>query len=194
MVCKPKEMESHKLFLQYIKQIAQLLLMPDRGWEDVSASVHNPDTLQRRGYMPLVVLTGLSEFLPLAYSHGQGWVAAIISAVVMGVAMFSSLYLARLFLEMTFCRYVDRTVNRMKLSLFTTFLLGINCFYIIITNASPASMTLLKLLPLLSVIVIFKSTAFLGVGEENQLTFTGLSIIAVIACPAAICGVLMLLV
>lgn len=188
------KMNGNRLLLQYIRQLFQLILMPERGWEDVSASVHNPDILQRKAYIPLLVITALSEFIPLIYSRGYGFISALLSAIVVAMGMFSSLYVARLILEMTYCRYVDNKMNPVKLSLFTTFLLGINCIYIIITNACPASMTFLRLLPLLSVVVIFKATKFLGVAEDNQLSFTGLSIIAVIACPAAICGILMLIV
>lgn len=187
-------MNDKKYFLHYIKQLVQLVLSPSRGWEDVSYAVHNPDELQRRGFVPLLAITGLSEFLPLIYSHGKGFVNCLLSGFIICAGLFCSLYVARLFMEMTFGKYVFSKMNPVKLNIYITCLMGINCFYTIISNAVPASMTLLKLLPLLSVNIIFRATAFMGIGEENQLTFTGLSIIAVLLCPAAICCVLLLLV
>lgn len=180
--------------LQFVKQMIQLILSPSRGWEDVSASVHNPDWLERHGFVPFLIVTGLSEFLPMLYSHGGGFAACLLRGVIICVAMFCSLYVARLFMDITYARYIDRHVNKAKLSLFVTYLIGLNCLYTIITNAFPATMTLLKLLPLLSVIVVFRAVRFVGVSEDNQLSFTGLSLVAVLACPLAICGVLMLLV
>ncbi len=175
----------------FIRHLIQLLLSPSRGWEDVSEATIAPDTLQHKGYYPLIGVTALSEFLPLIYSHGEGFLQALIAAIVIGFSLFASLFFAKLFLDMTLPKYVNGSLNLTKVDVFTTYLMGINCIFCILTNAMPASMTFLRLLPLLSVIIIFKSTAYLGIKDENQLNFTGLAIVAVIVIPIAISSLLL---
>lgn len=176
----------------FVRHIFQLLLSPARGWEDVSSSGIQPEAAQRQGFYPLIALTALSEFVPMFYDSDYGFIHALECAVAMGFAMFASLFLGRLFLDMTLSRFVDGELNMKKVDLCVTFLMGLNCLFCILNNVVPAQMTVLKLLPLITVIVIFKSTAYLGIREDSQLNFTGLGIVAVIIIPLIITNLLLL--
>ena len=88
-------------------------------------------------------------------------------------------------------KLIDGTLNQNKVSVFVSCMLGLNCIYYTIRNLMPTSMTLLTLMPLLSVIVIFKSTAYMGIKEDNQLNFTGLAIVAVIGIPILISSLIL---
>ena len=178
----------------FLKYMIQLLLSPARGWEDVSASIPNPDELQRRGFCPWVGVAAVSELLPWLYNHTEGFLAALESVIAIGAALFASLYVGRLFLGMALPKFIRQEVNPAKLNVFITYLMGINCLFLIFVNAMPASMTFLRLLPLLSVIIIFKSTAYLGIDEENQLSFTGLASVAVIVLPMVLGALLLFLI
>ena len=175
----------------FIRHLIQLLLSPARGWEDVSEAALSPKELQSKGYYPLIGLTSLSEFLPLMYSHSEGFLHALEAAIAMAFSMFASLYLGRLFLEMTLGKFINGELNHTKTNIFVICMMGINCLFIILTNALPASMTFLRLLPLLSVIIIFKSTAYMGIKDDNQLNFTGLAIVGVIVIPISISSLLL---
>ena len=174
----------------YIKQLLQLLLSPSAGWEDVSAAGNPPGELQAKGYFPLVAVTALSQFLPLFYLRGLGFVRALENAVAEGVGMFVALYLARFFLDFTLPRFIKFSYNATKVYTFVIYLLGINCLFDILTNALPASMTFLKLLPLLAAIIIYKSNKYLGIPDDEQLPFTGLAIVALIVLPIALTALL----
>lgn len=175
----------------FIRHLIQLLLSPARGWEDVSEAALSPETLQTKGFYPLIGLTALSEFFPLLYSHGEGFLHAVEAAIAIACSMFVSMYIGRLFLDMTLSRFISGSLNLTKVNIFVICLMGVNCLFCILTNALPASMTFLKLLPLLSVIIIFKSTAYMGIKDDNQLNFTGLAIVAVIVIPFALTSLLL---
>ena len=53
--------------LGYLKYMFQLLLMPSRGWEDISAESPVPEAMQSRGYYPLLALTAAAVFMQLLY-------------------------------------------------------------------------------------------------------------------------------
>ncbi len=54
----------------------------------------------------------------------------------------------------------------------------------------PARLTLLHFLPLLSLLVIFRSARFMDVPEGNTVTFMCLSAVAVIVVPVGMCALL----
>ena len=178
----------------FVRHIFQLLLSPSRGWEDVSAQSFKPEAVQKDGFYPLIALTALSEFVPMAYAQGYGFVHALESAIAMGFAMFASLYLGRLFLDMTLARFVNGELNMNKVDVCVTFMMGLNCLFCILNNVIPGDMTILKLLPLISVIVLFKATAYLGVREDSQLNFLGLGIVAIIIIPLIVSNLLLFLI
>ena len=53
--------------LEYLKLMMQLLLVPVRGWEDVSSASPDPDEMLRKGLYPLMGVAALSEFVSFFY-------------------------------------------------------------------------------------------------------------------------------
>ena len=106
--------------------------------------------------------------------------------------MFASLYLGRLLLDMTLAKCTDGHLNHTKVDCFITYLLGLDCLFLIFANAMPAHMTFINFLPLLSLIVIFKATLYLSIREDSRLNFTVLAIIAAIVIPIALGSLLLL--
>lgn len=178
----------------FIRQLIQLVLAPSRGWEDVSEAGAAPADIQRRGFYPFLALTGASEFLRLIYTHDLGFWTVLLSAIAVMGAMFVSLYVGRLFLDMTLSQYISGQLNATKVDIFATYMIGINCLFRILENAMPASMTFLKFLPLISLLIMFKATAYMAVKPDSQLSFLGLCTVAFIVLPIAMAALLSLLV
>lgn len=178
----------------YFKSLFQLLLSPSRGWEDVSASGSSFEALVRGGYIPLVVITGLTEFIQLAYVHDLTFLGALGEAVAVGGGMFASLYASRLFLDVCLKRYISDKINLYKVGNLCIYLLGLDCYYRIFANLLPASLTFLSFLPLISIIVLFKSIPYMEIEEEKAVNFLILSFTGVVAIPLIICRVLMLII
>lgn len=174
----------------FIKNMIQLILSPQRGWEDISESAVAPEVLCRRGFYPWLAVVGLSEFLRLFYDFSLSVLTLAEHAVAMAGALFASLYLGRLFLEAIFPRYISDKANPIKIYIFTIYLTGLIGLYHIISCAMPARLTLLHFLPLLSLLVIFRSARYMDVPEGNTVTFLCLSAVAVIVVPVGMCALL----
>lgn len=167
----------------YIKQLIQLLLSPARGWEDISEAAMSSEDIQRRGFYPWLGIVGASDFLRLFYVRELTFLAALQSAIAIAGALFISLYLARLFLDLALPQYVDNKLNVTKINTFTIFMTGMIGFYNVISNAMPASMTFLHFLPLLSLLIIFKSTVYMGIMQDKAMTFLWITAVGVILIP-----------
>ncbi|MDO4319683.1 MAG: hypothetical protein Q4C34_03830 [Bacteroidales bacterium] len=178
----------------YIQQIFQLILSPARGWEDISESALPADEVQRRGLYPWLAITSLSEFLRLAYQPALTFWVALESAIAVAGAMFAALYIARIFLDMTLASHVDGTLNVGKVSVLTSYMIGIACLFRIIANAVPASLTLIYILPLISLLIIFRAVPFIGVRSDSPMTFLLLTAVATIIIPGALTSLLMLVI
>ena len=176
----------------FFKHLIQLLLSPSRGWEDISEAGRSVDDIRRTGYYPLIGITALSEFLRLLYGNSPSVVDLLLSAIAVAGTMFASMYIGRLLVDMTLPKCTDGHFNPTKVDCFTTYLLGIDCLFLIFANAMPAHMTFVNFLPLLSLIIIFKATQYLDIRVDSRLNFTILAIIAVIVIPIALGSLLLL--
>lgn len=178
----------------FIQHLLQLVLSPARGWEDISEAARGADDIQRSGLYPWLGVTAMSEFVRLAYQPGLTFVVALESAVAVAGAMFASLYVARIFLDMTLGAHVDGTLNVSKVSVLTSYMIGVACLFRIISNIVPASLTLVHILPLLSLLIIFKASPYIGVRSDSAMTFLGLAAIATVVTPLAMTFLLMIII
>lgn len=172
--------------LQYIKHLIQLLLAPSRGWEDVSESAVPADEIQRRGFYPWTGIVAASCLLRLFYDRDITFTGVIMASIAAAGALFVSVFIARIFLDITLPRYIDSKINVSKVNIFAVYLTGIMGLYSIIGNATPASMTFLNFLPVLSLLIIFRSMKFLGIKDENAVSFIALAAVAVIVIPVGV--------
>jgi len=177
----------------YIRQLIQLVLSPARGWEDISAAAQTPAEVQRRGYCPWLAVTALSELVPLLYRPGLTLWAALEAAIAVAGAMFVSVYLARVILDITLRGHVDGEVSPSRTGVFVLYTVGLVCLYRVVANLLPAALTLVHFLPLLSVPAIFKAARYVGVRSDSEMAFVGLSAIAVIVLPMCMAGLLLLI-
>ena len=178
----------------YLKLLFRLLFSPTEGWQLVSASKTSFEALSLRGYLPLAGITALSEFVPVWYIHDLTFLGGLGHAIAIGGGMYASLYGSRIFLEMTLSRYVNPKLNKVKTANVALYLLGLDCLYIIFSNLIPGTLTFLLFLPLLSITVLFRSGLYMGVSEERMMNYLILSFAGVIAVPALICWLLMLII
>lgn len=160
-----------------------MLLEPSHGWEDISEANRPADVIQRTGFFPWIGVTALSCFIQLLYEHDLTFVHVLQTAIAIAGAMFISLYISRLLLDILLPKYVDQKMNISKINVFNLYMTGMMGLYLVIANLMPASLTFLMFLPLLSLLIIFKSTAFMGVKESDTTSYLFLTALTVIVIP-----------
>lgn len=173
--------------------LLQLLVFPSRGWEAIAISLKPFNAVVIKGFLPLVGITALSEFVPLAYYHDLTFIKALGNAIAIGGGMYASLFASRLFLEMVLTRSVGVRLNHDKISNVALYLMGLNCLYVILSNIIPGTLTFLLFIPMLSLLVLFKSTLYMGIDEDRSINYLIFSFIGVVAVPAFICWLLTLI-
>lgn len=179
---------------QYIRQILQLVLSPTRGWEDISEASVPPDEIQRKGFYPWIDITALSEFAPLFYDSGRTVFMAFEMAIAVAGAMFAACFIARIVMGMTLGAHVDGTLNLTKVNTLALYMIGVAGLFQIIANIVPATLTVIHFLPLISLLIVFKAIPYMGVRQDNAMSFLLLAGIATIAIPMALTGLLSLIV
>ena len=160
----------------------------------MSASGLKFDAVFRLGFLPLVGITAASEFFRLVYSHNLPFLEVLGSAIAIGGGLFASFYASRLFLDIALRRYISNDINDVKINNLALYLLGLDCFYRIFSNLMPAALTFLCFLPLISIVILFKSTSYLGVSEDKIINYIFISFGGVVIIPVLICWLLLLII
>lgn len=178
----------------YIRQLFQLILSPSGGWDDISEAALTPEQIQRQGFMPWLAVTALSEFVRLAYDPTLTFFVALESAVAVAGGMFVALYISRIVFEITLNRFVDGTVNLAKGGVLSLYMVGLACLFTIVANILPATLTIVHFLPLLSLLILFKSARLIGVRADDTMGYLGLGALATIVLPIVTVALLKLVI
>lgn len=175
----------------YIRQLLQLILSPSRGWDDVSEAALTVDEVQRRGFYPWLAITALSEFIPVLYNTERTFLVALESAIAVAGGMFVAMYISRLVLDSMLGRFVaGGTVNITKAGVFALNMVGIACLFTVIENIMPASLTIVKSLPILSLVVIFRSSRFMGIDQSSVMSYVGFAALVTVILPMLTVGLI----
>lgn len=181
--------------LEYLKLMMQLLLVPVRGWEDVSSASPDPEEMLRRGLYPLMGVAALTEFVSFCYVSGLTLSAVLVRAVVDFGAYFASVFIARLIFDVYLGRELEGgELNRRKAETLTVFAIGIMIVFRIIGNCMPSDVNIFKFLPLYLVLVLYKAIPYMGVRRDREFSFLGLASIATVVVPLALYYLLYLIV
>ncbi len=179
--------------LLYIRQLIQLILAPGNGWADISEAAKHPDEIQRSGFFPWVIVVALSNLLRLAYDSNLTLLTVIEIAIVVAGSLVASLFIGRLILDLTMLRFSDN-VSVQKIHTFTMFVLGVNGLLSVISNAIPAHMTFTYILPVFSILVIFKANSYMGVRDDDSVAFVGVSTLTLVVIPILLREMLLLVI
>ena len=177
----------------FIGQLFQLLLAPKRGWEDISEAAKHPDDIQRREFFPWIGLVAASELLRLVYDRDLSVLTAVEMAIIVGGSMVASLFIGRLILDLTLPAYAEK-MNVQKIHVFTMYVIAFSGLFRVFMNAVPVDMSLFYFLPMITVLVIFKSTTYMGILMDSRMTFLGISIFVLIGIPFVLSEMLMLII
>ncbi len=180
--------------LLFLKNIVQLVLSPSKGWEDISASLEQPDILLKRGYYPLLILASLSEFIRLIYHEEIGVITLFEHAIALFGSYFISYFIGRLILEHYLKPMIDGEVNHTKTGIFTIYGLGLLVLIEIIANFIPTDLTIIRFLPVFVALILYRSNRYLTIKQECELRFLCLLITSIIVVPLSFFCILKLII
>lgn len=180
--------------LLYLKNLVQLILSPQKGWEDISASLQKPDTLLKNGYYPLLGIAALSEFVRLAYGVQYGLSTILELAIALFGTYFISYFIARLILDYYLRPMIDGELNRIRSGLFTIYGLSLMAIIEIIDNLIPTDLTIIKFLPVFVALILYRGNKFMAIKQDSEIRFLFLLTVALIFIPICIFCILKLII
>jgi hypothetical protein len=168
---------------QYIKTLFQLILFPNAGWEDVSATGTDPEIMIRKGLYPLLGITACSEFIKIFFDRNVTFITAIELAIVCFGAYFATIFVAKLIFELYVSKVIHGEINNKKNMTLIAVVVGIMAMLKILSNCLPEGLTIIKFLPLYVMMIIYKSVPYMAVKQENEIQFLLLATAATIIVP-----------
>lgn len=172
--------------VQYLKNLLQLVLLPFRGWEDVSATLSDPERLLRDGYYPLLGIAAITEFVRLFYHGHGGFLTVLELAIALFGSFFVAFFIARIILNHYLEPFIDGEINQTKVATFIIYGLGLLLFIEILENLLPTDLTLVKFLPLFVALILYNGSTYLSVKQGSELRFLAIVTLGVIVVPLAI--------
>ncbi len=174
----------------YFKNILQLLLSPQHGWEEVSRDGLTPEYIASHGLYPLIGLASVTYFVQGIYAVQFELVTLLQHALAVFMSLFLSFFIGKLGLETFTARFVDTgKLNVFKTDTLAVYIIGILGIMQIVGNVIPVQTVLLYLLLVFAVVVIWNSCRYLDIAVEKEAVFTAMAI-GVLVAPKILLDVL----
>lgn len=167
--------------LHYLKLMLQILMAPQRGWEDVEAEGATARRVLLRGLLPLVAIAAVTVGFGALYQLHPSFSELLIKGVVVFLRYAISYFIGVAVLTYTLPRLTaDGLVDRERVELFCAYCVGMMALIGILENLLPMELTLLQFLPIYVVVVICLGRGFVDVDERNIFSFAACAIIGII--------------
>ncbi|MDE6541071.1 MAG: hypothetical protein K2L74_03565 [Muribaculaceae bacterium] len=170
----------------FLKYLFQLMLSPQRGWEDLSHDGPDPEELLRRGYYPLAGIGAASEFVQMLYRSGIGLASALQQAIATFCAFFAAVFLSRMLLDELLPKVVDGTPSDRRTATLNLMCLGQMLLIRILDNLLPTDLTLLHFLPIYVLLIYYKGSRYMAVRSDSEMNYMVVGLVTVVAVPVVL--------
>lgn len=182
-------------FLVFVKNMAQLILSPRKGWEDLSYQPVSARQLMESGFYPMMALVGITAMLhgiygdePYSYTH------QLQITITQIVSLFISIMLARAIFEQLLPALCGCPHDTERSATVCIFCISMIALIMIITNVCPNDISILWFLPAFVAIVVWEARTYLGIQKYKFTNYALLSIGTIVVMPLVLAYLLSLLI
>ncbi len=168
--------------LSFIGHLLQLIISPNKGWEDISSRGDDPNNLTRQGLYPLLGIAACSVFARLIFID-LTITSLVQQALIEFIRFFLTYFIASFVMSLTLIKVVDGKPNEKKYCTFIIYNIGILTIISIINNCLPFELSLIQFLPLLVVITMWTGARYISVNKDKLVQFTAISILSILIPP-----------
>lgn len=147
--------------MDYFKNLLQLLLSPEAGWEDVSGSMPRPAALVRSGMLPLFAVAALSQLLALAYDRYAPADATVIRAAGVFVSLLMAFFVGKSAFDWLLPSITEGEVNKRKADSVVVYTMGLMALACTVPALLPVRLALNFILPIGVALVAMKAATYL---------------------------------
>ncbi|MDE6266952.1 MAG: hypothetical protein K2M07_06360 [Muribaculaceae bacterium] len=179
--------------LAFIGHIAQLIINPRRGWEDIAADSPLPRRMLLSGLIPFILITALTSFVRVCYFTDYTMVDALQNAIITAVTYFATYFIASFIISMqiplmeTPEKSNEGAEQTDRVEIFSASIVGILLLITLISNLIPLDLSLLQYLPIYSVYVIWKGAEYLQIDRSKTGRFMIVAVLSILV-PVYILG------
>lgn len=175
--------------VQYLKYIIQIILSPSNGWEDVDENMPSTGEMFRKGFLPLMIISALTEFFGLLYNKGYTFDVLLIKAIIDFGSYLIAFYIGRMVFDVYIVRLVSKVeIGTSRVRGLQVLLLGLGVMLLmqIVYNCFQADITILKFLPMYTILIIYKASDFMRINSHDYFLFTLIASLSIVVLPLVI--------
>lgn len=158
----------------YIKNIFQLIISPDNGWDDIAAAGKSRGDVVSMGWM--VMIAAASVFVPLFYTSHSPLLAMCQLFVAVNVSLWATYFIADNALSWVLPRLCDGVYDEKTAGTFTAYSVGLLSLQILLSDILPVTFAILELWPMYVVVIMWRGMKIL----DCQPAVTGKYLLLVI--------------
>ena len=175
--------EKYYDMLKFLRHICQLIMSPGNGWEDISYSGDDPSKLATAGLYPLFALASVSIFVQYFYESNLELVTLLQYAIITFAQFFITYFCAMVIFASTMEKCVEGDLNEKKYITVITYSLAIMSLITFVQNLIPVEISIVYFLYLYIGVVLWKSTRYLAVKENETVRFMVIAVSSILGIP-----------
>ncbi len=146
----------------------QLILSPANGWEEVSYDNTEPDVLAADGMYPLMGLAACTAFIQGLYDGPYDVGVVLQRALVDFISLLVTYLMGGALLEHFINNFSTTDVSVKKCRTVAVYMTALLCLVQIVENLVPVEFTVIKFLPALAAIVLWRAKSYLTIDAEKE--------------------------
>lgn len=148
----------------YAKNIIQLIISPDHGWEDVAKS--SSPTRAFRLMTILLIIAAISPLCRLFYVDHFSTLLIWQSTVIVFAAYWATFFIGEFVLGLFLPTVSDLDETEDRIRSFCAYITGLLALQVILESVIPIPVAILQLWPIYVVVIIWRAMDFLKVSEQ----------------------------
>lgn len=174
-------------FFSFLKNMAQLILSPHNGWEDIELADEKSQSLMEHGFYPMLAVMAVTAFIHGLYgAEPFSYGAQLQFAIVQVAGIFAAMMIARGIMETLLRHFTDSTAPVERMNIVCVYCFSLMCLVNIIENLCPIYLALFWFLPAFVAIVAWQSRDYLGISRFRLGQFIVFAILVFVFLPIAI--------
>lgn len=162
--------------LQFLKNIFQVIISPDRGWEDIGAEGKKAEIELMPKFLLLGAVASVTVFMSLLFGvRDVTFVQTAVGAVVVFLKFLIGYFLAVYVFINFMADYFTGGPNENKIRTFCIYSIAILMIFQILSNLIPHSLPIMSCLPFYLIVVVWKSMRYLLVDDSRTIPFVVIS-------------------
>lgn len=163
---------------RFFKNIVQLIISPDNGWEDIKLTSIPARAIL--GTLWSIAIAAISPWIKLLYNHDTSFIQLIQETIVTGVSFGLGYFLAGILMNTWIPMINGGEDIKDRITVFNSYIISLLSLQVLITSILPLSFAILTLWPLYIMIIAWRAMKFMDIEEKDAGKFMAASFVAVI--------------